>query len=58
MITEQEAAFYSSPDYLRHPRDLRRLIMEGCIGADENLVRFVGKACEAAGGQVTPRSLW
>jgi ParB family chromosome partitioning protein len=50
----QEAAFYGSPDYRRQPRDLRRLVMEGCIGADDKVVRFVGiKAYEAAGGQVT-----
>lgn len=50
----QEAAFYNSPDYLRQPRDLRRLIMEGRTAADDKFVRFVGlKAYEAAGGQVT-----
>ncbi|MCX7310208.1 MAG: ParB/RepB/Spo0J family partition protein [Alphaproteobacteria bacterium] len=50
----QEAAFYGSPDYLRQPRDLRRLIMEGRIGADDKFARFVGiEAYEAAGGQIT-----
>lgn len=50
----QEAAFYHSPDYLRQPRDLRRLVMEGRIGADDKFARFVGiEAYEAAGGQVT-----
>ncbi len=50
----QEAAFYNSPDYLRQPRDLRRLIMQGRIGADDKIVRFVGiEAYEAAGGQIT-----
>lgn len=50
----QEVAFYNSPEYLRQPRDLRRLIMEGRTGADDKFVRFVGlKAYEAAGGQVT-----
>jgi ParB family transcriptional regulator, chromosome partitioning protein len=51
----QEAAFSNSPDYLRQPRDLRRLIMEGRIGADDKFARFVGiESYEAAGGQITP----
>lgn len=50
----QKAAFYNSPDYRRQPRDLRRLVMEGRIGADDRTVRFVGiDAYEAAGSQIT-----
>ncbi len=50
----QETAFYNSPDYRRQPRDLRRLIMEGRLNADDKLVRFVGfEPYEAAGGQTT-----
>ena len=50
----QEEVFFTAPDYLRSPRDLRRLLMEGRIGSGDKLARFVGlDAYEAAGGPVT-----
>jgi ParB family chromosome partitioning protein len=50
----QETAFYDSPEHMRNPRSLRRMVMEGRIEADDKFARFVGlKAYETAGGQIT-----
>jgi ParB family chromosome partitioning protein len=50
----QEAVFYDTPEHLRQPRTLKRLLMEGRLGANDRLVRFVGiEPYEAAGGAVT-----
>jgi len=50
----QETAFYDSPEHLRTPRSLRRMVMEGRIEANDKFARFVGlTAYEEAGGQVT-----
>ena len=50
----QEAVFYDTPEHLRQPRTLRRLLMEGRLGVGDRFVRFVGiEAYEQAGGAVT-----
>lgn len=50
----QETVFYNAPESWRDPQDLRRLVMDGRMTADDKSVLFIGlEAYEAAGGAVT-----